>query len=110
MEPTTISVDDSRALAPDAVLVSDGGGKARAALRPITGAEKVARFAIGIAAQGLALPGLRVEIADLNGSPAVLAWAADEPLMTMSLVVADGLITQLLVMRNPDKLSGLVRH
>lgn len=97
-------------LAPDAVLVSDGGGKAKAALRPITGAEKVARFAIGIAAQGLALPGLRVEIADLNGAPAVVAWAADEPLMTMSLVVVDGRIGQVLVMRNPDKLSGLLRN
>ncbi len=95
------------ALAPDAVLISDGGGKAKAALRPITGADKVARFTVGIAAQGLALPGLRIEIADVNGAPAVVAWADGEPLMTMSLVVADGLVTQVLVVRNPDKLAGL---
>ncbi|SDF88369.1 RNA polymerase sigma-70 factor, ECF subfamily [Blastococcus aurantiacus] len=95
------------ALAPDAVLVSDGGGKARAALRPITGADKVARFAVGIACQGLALPGLRVEILDVNGASAVVAWAEGVPLMTMSLVVADGLVTQVLVVRNPDKLAGL---
>ncbi|MDT0275026.1 RNA polymerase sigma-70 factor [Blastococcus goldschmidtiae] len=95
------------ALAPDAVLISDGGGKARAALRPITGAERVARFAVGIAGQGMALPGLRIEIADLNGAPAVVVWADGEPLMTMSLVVADGLVTQVLVVRNPDKLAGL---
>jgi RNA polymerase sigma-70 factor (TIGR02957 family) len=98
------------ALAPDAVLVSDGGGKAKAALRPITGADKVARFAVGIAGQGMALPGLRIEIADVNGSPAVVAWVDEEPLMTMSLVVADGRIEQVLVVRNPDKLAGLVRH
>ena len=97
------------ALAPDAVLISDGGGKAKAALRPITGAEKVARFAAVVAGQGMALPGLRIEIADLNGSPAVVAWADGEPLMTMSLVVADGLVTQVLVVRNPDKLAGLSR-
>lgn len=97
------------ALAPDAVLISDGGGKARAALRPITGADKVARFTVGIAAQGLALPDLRIEIADVNGAPAVVAWADGEPLMTMSLVVADGLVTQVLVVRNPDKLAGLTR-
>lgn len=98
------------ALAPDAVLVSDGGGKAKAALRPITGADKVARFTIGIAAQGMALPGLRIEIADVNGSPAVVAWADGAPLMTLSLVVADGLVTQVLVVRNPDKLTGLAAH
>jgi len=95
------------ALAPDAVLVSDGGGKAKAALRPITGADKVARFTIGIAGQSMGLPGLRIEIADVNGAPAVLAWVEDVPLMTISLVVADGLVTQVLVVRNPDKLAGL---
>ncbi|MCA0146133.1 RNA polymerase sigma-70 factor [Blastococcus sp. LR1] len=95
------------ALAPDVVLVSDGGGKAKAALRPITGADRVARFAIGIAAQNMDLPGLRIEIADLNGSPAVVAWAGDEPLMTMSLVVVDGRIEQVFLLRNPDKLANL---
>jgi RNA polymerase sigma-70 factor (TIGR02957 family) len=95
------------ALAPDVVLISDGGGKAKAALRPITGADKVARFAIGIATQNMDLPGLRIEIADLNGSPAVVAWAADEPLMTMSLVVTGGRIEQVFLLRNPDKLAGL---
>jgi hypothetical protein len=37
------------ALAPDAVLIRDGGGRAKAALRPIAGADKVARFLAGIA-------------------------------------------------------------
>ncbi|WP_104525401.1 nuclear transport factor 2 family protein [Blastococcus atacamensis] len=95
------------ALSPGAVLISDGGGKAKAALRPVTGADEVARFAIGIAAQGMALPDLRIEITDLNGSPAVVAWAADEPLMTMTLAVAEGAVEQVLVVRNPDKLAGL---
>lgn len=95
------------ALAPDAVLVSDGGGKAKAALRPITGADKVARFTIGVAAQGFALPGLRVEITEVNGAAAVVAWADGEPLMSMSLVLTDGLVSQVLLVRNPDKLAGL---
>jgi RNA polymerase sigma-70 factor (ECF subfamily) len=73
------------------VLISDGGGKTNSALRPITGADKeVARFAIGIAGRGSTLPGPRVEIVDLDGAPAAVAWAEGEPLMTMSLVVADG--------------------
>ncbi|MGY1753161.1 RNA polymerase sigma-70 factor [Blastococcus sp. SYSU D01042] len=95
------------ALAPDAVLISDGGGKVQAALRPIRGADKVARFTLGVAAQGMALPDLRIEIADLNGSPAVVVWSGDEPQMTMSLVVAGDRVEQVLVVRNPDKLAGL---
>ena len=94
-------------LAPDVVLISDGGGKAKAALRPITGADKVARFVLATAAQGLELPDLRVEVADVNGSPAVVAWAGADPYASISLVVEDGRIGQVLIVRNPDKLGGL---
>ncbi len=96
-------------LAPEVVLVSDGGGKVSAALRPIVGAEKVARFTLGVAAQGMALPGLRVEVVDVNGSAAIVARTGDEPIMSMSLVVAGGRVEQVLVVRNPDKLAGLRR-
>jgi RNA polymerase sigma-70 factor (ECF subfamily) len=95
------------ALAPDVVLVSDGGGRAKAALRPISGADKVARFLLATAAQGLADPDLRVEVADLNGAPGVVLWSGTAPFMTLSLVLVDGRITQVLVVRNPDKLRGL---
>ncbi|MGY1692253.1 RNA polymerase sigma factor SigJ [Geodermatophilus sp. SYSU D01105] len=95
------------ALAPDVVLVTDGGGKAKAALRPIAGADKVARFLLATAAQGLSLPGLRTEVADLNGAPGVVVWAGGAPYLTMSLVLVDGLVAQVLVVRNPDKLRGL---
>jgi RNA polymerase sigma-70 factor (TIGR02957 family) len=95
------------ALAPDAVLVADGGGRAKAALRPIVGAAKVARFLLATTAQGLAVPGLQVEVTDVNGAPGVVAWVGDAPFMTMSLVVADGLVEQVLVVRNPEKLTGL---
>lgn len=94
-------------LSPDAVLISDGGGKAKAALRPITGADKVARFSLGVAAQGMELPDLRIEVTDVNGAPAVVAWVGDEPLLSISLVVLDGRIDQVLLVRNPDKLAGL---
>ncbi|WP_040338496.1 RNA polymerase sigma-70 factor [Candidatus Blastococcus massiliensis] len=94
-------------LAPGAVLVSDGGGKARAALRPIVGADKVARFAVGVAAQGLALPDVRIEVAEVNGSPGVAVWVGGEPFLALSLVIAGGAVEQVLMVRNPDKLSGL---
>jgi RNA polymerase sigma-70 factor (TIGR02957 family) len=95
------------ALAPDVVLISDGGGKASAARRPIVGADKVARFLVGIVAQGMEIPGLRTRIVDVNGAPAVVAWVDDEPFVSVSPVVADGRIAQVLVVVNPDKLAGL---
>ncbi|NEK86173.1 RNA polymerase sigma-70 factor [Blastococcus saxobsidens] len=98
------------ALAPDVVLTSDGGGKAKAALRPVVGADKVARFLLGIAAQGWALSGLRIETTEVNGEAGIAAWVDGEPLLAMSLVTVDGVITQVLVVRNPDKLAGLRTH
>ncbi len=95
------------ALAPDVVLISDGGGKANAARRPITGADKVARFLIGIAEKGADLPGLRIEVAEVNGQPAMVGWVGTDPFGSISLTVADGRIEQVLVVVNPDKLAGL---
>jgi RNA polymerase sigma-70 factor (TIGR02957 family) len=96
------------ALAPDVVLISDGGGKASAARRPISGADKVARFLVGIAEKGGDLAGLRIEVAEVNGLPAIVGWVGTEPFGSISLTVADGRIEQVLVVVNPDKLAGLV--
>jgi RNA polymerase sigma-70 factor (TIGR02957 family) len=96
------------ALAPDVVLISDGGGKAKAARRPITGADKVARFLVGIAQQGGDIPGLRIELADVNGSPAMVGWIGEEPFGSISLAVSEGRVEQVLVIVNPDKLAGLI--
>ena len=95
------------ALAPGAVLVTDGGGRTKAALRPITGADKVARFLTAVSGEGASLPGLRLELAEVNGLPGVAAWTDAGPFVAMSLGVADGLVQQVLVVLNPDKLSGL---
>jgi RNA polymerase sigma-70 factor (TIGR02957 family) len=96
------------ALAPDVVLISDGGGRTRAALRPIIGADKVARWLVAIARQGASIPDLRMEVAEVNGWPAVVGWSGAEPFGSISLAVADGRIEQVLVVVNPDKLTGLV--
>ena len=64
---------------------------------------------MGIAAKGLRdFPGLRIVVAEVNGSPAIVGWAGDEPFGSISLVVADGRVEQVLVVVNPDKLAGLV--
>jgi RNA polymerase sigma-70 factor (ECF subfamily) len=96
------------ALAPDVVLISDGGGRTKAALRPITGADKVSRWLVAIAQQGASIPDLRIEVAEVNGSPAIVGWVGTEPFGSFSLTVVGGRIEQVLVVVNPDKLTGLV--
>jgi RNA polymerase sigma-70 factor (TIGR02957 family) len=95
------------ALAPDVVLISDGGGRTKAALRPITGSDKVARWLVAIAQQGRSIPDLRIEVAEVNGWPAIVGWSGAEPFGSISLAVAGGAIEQVLVVVNPDKLAGL---
>jgi RNA polymerase sigma-70 factor (ECF subfamily) len=95
------------ALAPGVVLVADGGGKVTAARRPIVGADKVARFLAAVGPQGADLPGLRVVVAEINGAPAVVAWTDEGPFMALQLVLAGGLVEQVLYVANPDKLRGL---
>ena len=96
-------------LAPDVVLVSDGGGRASAALRPITGVDKVTQFLLATAATGLQLPGLEIEVTDVNGLPGLVVRTDGQPFLVMSLAVADGRVEQVFVVRNPDKLAGLRR-
>jgi RNA polymerase sigma-70 factor (ECF subfamily) len=94
------------AMSPGVVLISDGGGKVKAARRPIVGADKVARFLAAIAPVGAEL-GLRVGMADVNGAPAVIAWNDEGPYMALQLVLVDGLVEQVLYMGNPEKLAGI---
>ncbi|GAA1079969.1 RNA polymerase sigma-70 factor [Nocardiopsis composta] len=91
-------------LAEDAQLVTDGGGKRRAALRPIFGAAKCARF---LASLGPGYTDHRLEEVVVGGEPAGLLLGPDGSVEAMvTAEVADGLITRMLVLRNPDKLGG----
>ena len=66
------------------------------------------RFLVGIAEKGGDIPGLRIEIAEVNGLAAIVGWVGAEPFGSFSLTMADGRIEQILVVVNPDKLAGLV--
>ena len=96
-------------LSPGVVLTSDGGGLASAARRPIEGADKVARFLLGLATKGFATPGLEARLTEVNGVPGFAAWVDGVPFMALSPVVHDGRIEQVLVVVNPEKLAGLGR-
>jgi len=96
------------ALAPDVVLLSDGGGKATAALRPIEGVEKVARTLVGLAAKPEAL-GLDYEPADVNGAVGGVWSVGGDPVMAASLEYDGDRIARVLMFRNPERLAGLRR-
>ncbi|MDO3684887.1 RNA polymerase sigma-70 factor [Micromonospora sp. C28ISP2-4] len=90
-------------LAPDVVLVGDGGGVKRAALRPITGAENVVRMFFG--GLGKVHGTLTGEPGVVNGNPALLVRLDGEIDGIMAIRVEDARITGLYYVRNPEKLS-----
>ena len=93
-------------LAEDAVLYSDGGGKRTAALNPIIGRDKIIRFASGRRAKEF-VP-LAVERVRINGQPGFVLRQTDGP-ETMAFEIANGVITAIYDVRNPDKLAHLNR-
>ena len=98
------------ALAPNVTLLSDGGGKAKAALRPITGADKVARFIAGIATRpymGTDIAAMSIDAAEINGTPGTLISAGGQPVAVVTMAVADGRITAIQLLANPDKLRAV---
>ncbi|MEQ4576873.1 MAG: RNA polymerase sigma-70 factor [Gammaproteobacteria bacterium] len=85
----------------NARLVSDGGGKVTAALRPLLGAERIARLYWAVARRKL---GLVARMGTVNGEPAILRFR-DGRLHSTTLAVIDGdRIVELLNVMNPDKL------
>jgi len=86
----------------NARLVSDGGGKVTATLRPLLGAERIARLYWVVARRGL---GLRARLGTVNGEPAILRHHPNGRLHSATLAVIDGdRIVELLTLMNPEKL------
>jgi RNA polymerase sigma-70 factor (ECF subfamily) len=92
-------------LAPDVVVLSDGGGKVRSARRPVQGADAAARLLVGVMRK--AGPGLRVEPAVINEAPSWRVWDGARVAGCLQLVIVDDKIAQVLIMLNPEKLTGL---
>ncbi|GAA5060455.1 RNA polymerase sigma-70 factor (ECF subfamily) [Thermocatellispora tengchongensis] len=89
-------------LDPDVVLLSDGGGLARAARRPILGDAKVARFLLGVAAKFG--PGPRFTPMAVNGWPGLARVGGGRLTHVFGLAVADGRVTEIDIVINPEKL------
>jgi RNA polymerase sigma-70 factor (ECF subfamily) len=94
-----------RLLAPEVEFVADGGGLVRAPLRPVRGADRVIRFLL--AAAGRMTADQRMDIADLNGGPAIVSWAGDAMIAAATLEVESGRVRRILLVANPEKLGAL---
>ncbi|MFE2374225.1 RNA polymerase sigma factor SigJ [Streptomyces sp. NPDC059398] len=90
-------------LTPGVRLVGDSGGKAQAPLRVIESADKVGRFLAGVAEKGV--EGAEFQVREINGAPAIVVIARGGTVdSVVQAEVRDGLIAELYIVRNPDKL------
>jgi RNA polymerase sigma-70 factor (ECF subfamily) len=89
----------------DVVSVSDGGGKARAAVKPVYGKKSVAALLLGLYRkfneQALVRQGWA------NGQPALLYFSAGQLIKCVTFTFQEGRISQAYIIRNPDKLKNL---
>jgi RNA polymerase sigma-70 factor (ECF subfamily) len=88
-------------LDPGAVMVSDGGGLASAALRPIEGSDRIARYAMELAGR---VPDMAVVERIVNGQPGLVAQLGGVTTAVFAFDFADGRITRIWAVRNPEKL------
>jgi RNA polymerase sigma-70 factor (TIGR02957 family) len=94
-------------LAPDVVFLGDGGGIKQAVLRPVVGADRVAR----VLAAGLGrIAAASLQPVQVNGYPALILRFDGEVDTVVAVRIDDGLITGLYAVRNPEKLSHMERE
>jgi RNA polymerase sigma-70 factor (ECF subfamily) len=91
-------------LAPDVLVVGDGGGLAPTIPKPVRGAAKLAPVMARFAE---AAPAAMACIVDLNGGIAARIDPGGENDTAVSFVIEDGRITQIYAIRNPHKLKRL---
>ena len=94
-------------LAPDVVMVGDGGGKAWATAQPLAGAERVARLVLGLYRRAPQM-GVHLEPAWVNGQPGAVSYDGEGRVVNVfALDIADGMVQAVRSVVNPDKLHHL---
>jgi RNA polymerase sigma-70 factor (TIGR02957 family) len=94
-------------LAPDVVMLGDGGGVKQALPRAVAGADKVGRL-LRMAMSTARDRGMVAEPAHVNGWPALILRQEGEIDSVLSVRVEGGLVAAVYTVRNPDKLSGMI--
>ncbi|MQY10650.1 ECF RNA polymerase sigma factor SigJ [Streptomyces sp. RB5] len=93
-------------LAPDVSLVADSGGKSRAPRRIVASADKVGRFLVGISDRAPIDPSF--EFREVNGVLALIVLSQGKPDSVVTLETSNGRIDTIYLVRNPDKMAGLL--
>jgi len=94
-------------LAEDASCATDGGGKVLAARNVIHGADRVARFIMGVTAKGAVGVGMR--FVTVNGAPGWVISRDGAPIAVATIEIDGDRIQKVFATLNPDKL-GRLRH
>jgi RNA polymerase sigma-70 factor, ECF subfamily len=97
-------------LASDVRIVTDGGGKVRAALQVIEGADRAVRFikeATRKRPDTWWREDFTMRFAIVNGLPGVIVDAPEGPVQTAAIEIEGDVIRAMYVVRNPDKLRHL---
>jgi RNA polymerase sigma-70 factor, ECF subfamily len=97
----------ARLLAPDVVLLSDGGALVHAARRPVVGADRVSRFLTNLAKREGVAAFDEVEFCVVNNEPALIARRNGAPHFVLIAEVVDGLVHRIHAVNNPAKLAAL---
>jgi RNA polymerase sigma-70 factor (ECF subfamily) len=90
-------------LDPSVVLTSDGGGRRNTARRPVHGADRVARFLLGILGQ--VQPGQTVMPVAVNGVLGMALYDHEQLDTVVSFTVSGGLLSRIDFIRAPEKLA-----
>ncbi len=95
-------------LAPNVTWTADSGGKATAARRPVVGAQRVAVLLMDLFRTSRQVPGMRIQMANCNNTPAMVAHiGGDHPEGVLLIEIIDGMIINFYAIRNPDKLVAM---
>ncbi|WP_040685785.1 RNA polymerase sigma factor SigJ [Nocardia vinacea] len=88
-------------LDPQAIATADGGGLALAFRDPINGGQQIAHAWMELATHG---PALTLQERTVNGQPGLVAQLDDTIVSVYAFDIADGRITRIWAIRNPEKL------
>ncbi|SDK36515.1 sigma factor [Nonomuraea jiangxiensis] len=88
--------------APDVAVIADGGGRVRAPLHPIIGAERAARFVLGLFG---GQTDVTIVERPVNGGPGLVVHVAGTTAAVVSLHIGDDRVQHVWIVMNPDKLA-----
>lgn len=89
----------------DAIVYSDGGGKVKAAIRPVQSRPHVLAFLFGVVKKAPA--GIRFEVENANSQPALVTYINDDIHSVTSFFIENENIRELYITMNPDKLKDV---